>query len=244
MLAVLRGPGHYPLGPIEPFMLEDLIAKPARCAGLTISNTLVRRIVNETLVKADDFTKPDQSNLPLLAFMLHELFEKRSDHELSEDAYNLVGGVAGAVGKHAAKVEDELHRTYGVKADVLLPTLFGSLIVINQLGAPTRRRPLAAGIPAELRAVVEVLVQKRLLRTEGEGNQATISISHEKLFEAWPSLKNYVDKNKKQLIDRTLLESRAKKWAEEGRSWHSGLASGRAGKTGIIAELASPPRKR
>ena len=227
LLSVLRGLGHYPLGPIEPFMLEDLIAKPARCAGLTISNNLVRRIINESLIKADDLTKPDESSLPLLAFVLHELYEKRSNHELSEDAYNKVGGVVGAVAKHAAVVEAELQRSQGVKTDDLLPKVFKSLIIVNQAGLPTRRRPLATEFLAELRRVVEVLVQKRLLRTEGEGDHATISISHERLFEAWPSLKSYVDKNKKQLIDRTLLEGRAKKWVEEGRSWHSGLASAR-----------------
>ncbi|MGE0642623.1 MAG: SUMF1/EgtB/PvdO family nonheme iron enzyme [Nitrospira sp.] len=228
MLEVLRSSGHYPLGPIEPFMLEDLIAKPARCAGLAINNKLVRRIADESLIKAGDLTKPDKSNLPLLAFVLHELYERRSNRELSEDAYNRIGGVAGAVAKHAAVVEDQLRRTKGVKADVLfLPQLFDSLIIVNQLGLPTRRRPLAAELPAELRGVVEVLVQKRLLRTEDEGEKATVSISHETLFEAWPSLKSYLDKNRKQLIDRTLLESRAKKWKEEGRSWHSGLASAR-----------------
>jgi formylglycine-generating enzyme required for sulfatase activity len=227
MLTILRGPGHYPLGPIEPFMVEDLIAKPARCAGLTISDKLVRRIVHETLTKVDDYARSDQTNLPLLAFVLRELFEKRWDHELSENAYNQIGGVAGAVAKHAAGVEAELERTQGVKTDALLPKVFDSLIIQNEVGPPTRRRPLKADLSSELRGAVEVLVQRRLLRTEGEGDQATVSISHEKLFEAWPSLKDYVDKNKKQLIDRTILEHRAKKWAEEGRSWHSGLASAR-----------------
>lgn len=66
-----------------------------------------------------------------------------------------------------------------------------------------------------------------MLRTEGQGEHATVLISHETLFEAWPLLKDYIDKNKKQLIDRTLLEKRAKRWAERGGSWFDGLASGR-----------------
>ena len=225
MLSILRGLGHYPLGPIEPFMLEDLIAKPARCAGLRISTNLVRRIINESLSKADDLTKRDESNLPLLAFVLHELYERRSNHELSEDAYDQVGGVVGAVAKYVAEVEAELQRTHGVKTNDLLLNVFDSLIIVSQVRLSTRRRPLVAEFPAELRTVAEALVRKRLLRTEGEGDHATISISHEMLFKAWPLLKNYIDKNKKQLIDRTLLESRAKKWVEEGKPWHGGLAS-------------------
>ena len=54
-----------------------------------------------------------------------------------------------------------------------------------------------------------------------------MSLSHEQLFEAWPALKLYVDTHKKGLVDRTLLESRARKWVEMGRPWFSGLASGR-----------------
>ncbi len=227
MLRVLRGPGHYPLGPIEPFLLSDLIAKPARCAGLSISDHLVRRLVHETLTKVDDAATPDQSNLPLLAFVLDELFKGRSNHELSEDVYKQMKGVAGAIAQHAAQVEADLDRTQGAKANVLLTKLFESLVIMNTEGLPTRRHPLRREVRQEMNELVNVLVGARLLRTEGEGPRATVSISHERLFEAWPSLKDYVTKNKKQLMDRTLLERRARKWVETDRPWFDGLASGR-----------------
>jgi formylglycine-generating enzyme required for sulfatase activity len=226
MLRVLRGPGHYPLGPIEPFMLPDLIAKPALCAGLSISDHLVRRIVHETMPKGGDERGADQSYLPLLAFVLNHLFAKRADHELSERVYQDVGGVAGAVAHHAGQVEIELHRMLGGQASQLLAKLFESMVIVSAEGLPTRRRPLFAQLPSDMRVAIEVLVKKRLLRTEGQGEQSTVSISHEKLFEAWPSLKDYVAKNKKKLMDRTLLESRAKKWVDMGKPWFSGLAAG------------------
>src|SRR5262249_8557236 len=99
--------------------------------------------------------------------------------------------------------------------------------VQKEEGVPTRNRPPLCGFDSKLRSVINLLVTERLLRTEGEGEAATVSISHEKLFEAWPSLKEYVETNKKGLVDRTLLESRAKKWVDMGRRWFSGLASGR-----------------
>ena len=73
------GKGHYPLGPVEPFMLSDMIVKPAQVRGLKVNETLARRIVHDT------GTEP--GSLPLLAFVLNQLFEKRSDHELSEAVY-------------------------------------------------------------------------------------------------------------------------------------------------------------
>jgi formylglycine-generating enzyme required for sulfatase activity len=74
---------------------------------------------------------------------------------------------------------------------------------------------------------VKLLTDERLLHTEGEGENATVSISHEKLFEAWPALRDYIATNRKLLMDQTLLESRARKWEDMGKPRFSALASGR-----------------
>ena len=66
MLKVLNGRGHYGLGPVEQFMMQDMIIEPAKCAGLTVSENLARRIVNDT--------GAEPGNLPLLAFVLDQLF--------------------------------------------------------------------------------------------------------------------------------------------------------------------------
>jgi hypothetical protein len=219
MLRILRGPGHYPLGPVEPFMLSEMIVKPAQCAGLKVSETLARRIVNDT------GTEP--GSLPLLAFVLNQLFEKRTNYELSDAVYKTLGGVAGAIAQHAASVETMIRNELGAKASDLLPKVFQSLVIVKEEGLPTRRRPLISDFPLEMTKLIDALVLGRLLRTEGEGNTATVSLSHEKLFDAWRLLRDYVASNKKQLVDQTLLESRALKWAEMGKPWFSGLASGR-----------------
>ena len=219
MLRILRGPGHYPLGPVEPFMLPDTIVKPAQCAGLSINETLARRIVHDA--------GAEPGGLPLLAFVLNQLFEKRSDRDLNEAVYETLGGVTGAIAQHAGSVEATIHRKLGGKASDLLPKLFPYLVIVKEEGLPTRRRPLLADLPMEMEKLIDLLVQGRLLHTEGAGITATVSLSHEKLFEAWPSLRDYVAANKKQLMDQTLLESRTRKWVEMGKPWFSGLVSGR-----------------
>jgi formylglycine-generating enzyme required for sulfatase activity len=187
----------------------------------------------------------ESGNLPLLAFVLNQLFEKckeRSDHELSEAFYKDLGGVTGAIAKHAEQVEITIRGEQGAQASNRLSQLFQSLVIVNAEGLPTRRRPLRSAFPPEMSEFITVLVRERLLHTEGEGHNATVSISHETLFEAWPSLREYVATNKKQLMDQTLLESRARKWVEMGRPWFSGLASGRErkdfGRAGIPTLLA------
>lgn len=217
--AVLGSKGHHPLGPIEPFMLEDLITHPARCAGLHIDDDLARRIVYEA--------GSDPGNLPILAFLLNQLFDKRQDRKLTTEGYLALGKVAGAVKQHAEQVEANLQKKEGSKALALLPQLFQSLVTVNADGVPTRRRPLRSAFPSEVNGLLTSLIDARLLWTEGDDAGATVSISHEKLFEAWPSLKVFVEANKKQLIDARLLESRAQKWVELGRPWFDGLASGR-----------------
>jgi formylglycine-generating enzyme required for sulfatase activity len=219
MLQVLRGKGHYPLGPVEPFIMSDMIVKPAHCAGFTVSDTLARRIVNDA--------GSGSANLPLLAFVLDQLFKQRSDQKLSDDAYNTLGGVGGAIAQHAKNVEEIVRRELDTKASNLLSKLFQSLVNVNPEGLPTRKRPRFVEFSSELRQLANVLVRERLLHTEGEGESATVSISHEKLFEAWPALRDFVAANKKQLMDQTLFQSRARKWQEMGRPWFGGLASRR-----------------
>lgn len=219
MLQVLRGLGDYPLGRVEPYMMSDMIVKPALCAGLTIPDTLVRRLLNDTGLEA--------ANLPLLAFVLDQLFQKRSDHKLSDEVYRRLGGVSGAIAEHVKTVENKICHEIGSKALDLLPKIFHSLAIIKEEEKPTRNRPLLAEFPTELHPLVHVLVRERLLNTEGEGESASVSVTHEKLFEAWPALRNYISVNKKALMDQTLLESRARKWEQMGKPRFSGLASGR-----------------
>ena len=104
----------------------------------------------------------------------------------------------------------------------VLPDIFQTLVKLHKdEGTPTRNRPLKSTFTGNLQAVVDLLISApaRLLRTEGEGNDATVSISHEALFGAWPALKDYVETHKKSLMDRTHLESRAQKWDAIGKPW-------------------------
>jgi formylglycine-generating enzyme required for sulfatase activity len=235
MRRVMLDGGSYPLGPIEPYMLSEMIVRPAQCAGLRVSEDLAKRIAH------DSGTEP--GSLPLLAFVLNQLFEKRSDHELSETVYKNLRGVTGAIAKHADQVEATIRNNLGAKASDLLPRLFQSLVIVKEEGPPTRRRPLLSDFPPEMTKLIGLLVRDRLLQTEGEGEAATVSISHEKLFDAWPALRDHIKLNKKSLMDQTLLDNRARKWIDMGKPWFGGLASGRELKDFQRAGVPTPQAK-
>lgn len=219
MVKVLNSIGHYAIGPVKPYMMEDMIRKPAQATGLELSEPFAKRLIHDT--------EAASANLPLLAFVLEQLYRKRMNHELSEKVYDELGGISGAIATHVTKVEATIQKNLRVKPAEVLPPLFHTLVnVQKEEGIPTRNRKKKGNFPKELHSVIDRLVTERLLRTEGQGEDATISISHEKLFDAWPALKDYVDIHKKELVDRTLLDSRAKRWDKRGRPWFRGLVIG------------------
>jgi hypothetical protein len=80
--------------------VRDIIVKPARCAGLPIDDRLVRRLTSET--------GQEPGSLPLLAFALRQLFDRREGTALTEQVYEELGGLSGAIRVHAQTVEDKI----------------------------------------------------------------------------------------------------------------------------------------
>ena len=216
LLKVLRGQGHYPLGRVDPAAIVDMIKKPAQCSGLEVSDRLVRRIAHES------GTEP--GSLPLLAFVLQRLYEQREGHILSEKVYDSLGGVAGAVKDHVKTVEQTLRQKIGSAVDSLLPRLFQALLVVDPEGLPTRRRARRNGLADELRPVADGLINARLLSTEGEGAGSTVTVAHEKLFEAWPALARWIEENKDDLRLLRQAEIDEREWRRYNCSltylWH------------------------
>jgi len=185
MLQVLRGPGHYPLGRVASYRLHDLIMRPAQCAGVSVPEGLVRRLVD------DLGTEP--GNLPLLAFALRRLFDAREDRQMTLGAYEAMGGLEGAIAEHADEVERGLASAMEPSSlEQRLSELFRCLVRIDGEGLVTRRRVSVDALPEALRPIVETLLRQRLLAAEGEGQDAVVSVAHERLFGAWPALARWI----------------------------------------------------
>ncbi len=216
LLQVLRGGGQYPIGPIASFKMDNIIVKPAQCAGMTISDKLVRQLVDDA--------GSEPGNLPLLAFVLQRLYEERQGITLSDRVYKDFGGLEGAIGDHIKTVEEELTKNIGNEALKLLPQIFPLLLLVDVEGHITRRRVLWTQFSAELRPIVEFLVKRRLLSAEGEGDESTVSVAHEKLFDVWPALENWIAENQDDLriVLQAELEAREWKRHEYGKIylWH------------------------
>src|SRR5262249_25369363 len=94
----------------------------------------------------------------------------------------------------------------------LFPRIFPLLVIMNEAGKPARRHVLIAQFPKDLRAVIDVLISARLLSTEGGGETATVSLAHEKLFDAWRALRNWIGENQKDFFLIWRANIQAKEW--------------------------------
>jgi hypothetical protein len=115
--------------PLRSDRLSEVIAKPARRAGLEFEPGLVERMVRETA---------GGDALPLLAYTLSELYERRgADDRVTTSDYEAAGGVVGTLRRRADRVLHELERDQGPP---VVPVLL-KLATISDDGEPLPPRP-------------------------------------------------------------------------------------------------------
>ncbi len=201
------------LPPLTPEELERAVSEPAQRAGLRLEAGLATRIV------ADMGLQP--GGLPLLQYVLTELWERRDGSRLSLRAYDASGGIAGAVGRRAEQLVLELD-AHGREA---ARQLFLRLIEPGE-GAPDTSRRLRTselqGLHSErdqVEAVVESFVRYRLLLVDRdvETREPVLQLAHEALLRVWPRLQRWVDDAREDLRNQRRLAAAAGQWLEAGR---------------------------
>jgi hypothetical protein len=208
LLKVLNGRGYYALAPPDGRSLHDMIARPAHCAGLTISEGLVRRLVDEV--------EQERGSFPLLAFALQQLFDQRVGNELTERAFDHMGGLTGAIRTHVASVEQKICEAIGTDDGQVFAKLFAPLVVVTMERTPTRRRAAKEHFDRTIHSVIDILIKERLLTAEGTNEQSLIAVAHEKLFEGWPRLAGWIEDNREQLFILRQAEIEAGEWIRHG----------------------------
>jgi WD40 repeat protein/tRNA A-37 threonylcarbamoyl transferase component Bud32 len=194
--------------------LERIVVEPARRAGYELEDpTLATEMVDAVA------TQPGA--LALLSFTAAELWKLRDRHfhQLTRKAYVAIGGVAGALARHAETTLSELSSEDQRLVRIAfrhLVTVEGTRQVLtvdelHQLLAPRTEKSRAA-------AVVDRLIAARLLVTsEDTGGIARIEVIHEALLTAWPRLVEWrrEDAEGARLRDQLLVAAR--QWDSRGR---------------------------
>jgi hypothetical protein len=228
LLALKEGAGQYDLRPPTPTEVGQMIRQPTQLAGLRFSHN------PETAAPLDDVLRDtaikDPSALPLLEFTLEQLYKNRTaEGVLTYDAYERLGGIAGALTNRA----DEVLNSLPPAARATLPSVLSMMIGLG-LGAEEniiRKRARADAVTAspESKALVEQFVAARLFITDcADDGTALVSLAHEALLHHWAPITQWIDQNKVYLRTRARIAAAAAVWREQGEAASFLLPSGKS----------------
>ena len=203
-LTLLRSPG--------PEALREILTRPLVATGYVFEDDA---LVDE-MVQA---VGHEAASLPLVQFACSQLWERRdrASRRLSRASYEGIGGVEGALARHADAVLEGLADDQTTAArDLLL-----RLITPEQ----TRRR---VPVPRALEGLGEVgqsvlnhLVGARTLviRKSASGGEAgaTVEIVHESLIRGWNTLRRWFEEAHHDLVFLEEIEQAAELWDRRGR---------------------------
>ena len=191
--------------------LREVIEKPAELPDvqLTFEGDLASDLLFEVQEQA--------GALPLLQFTLDQLFQRRSGHTLTLQAYHEVGGVKGAVAKHAEStytaLPSEEHRS-------MARALFLRLIDPGATEQDTTRRRAAlselvlpdAKQTAIMREAADAFIAARLLTTNEVAGITTVEVSHETLIREWARLADWLREAREDIRLQQALSEDAAEW--------------------------------
>jgi Novel STAND NTPase 1/WD domain, G-beta repeat/Trypsin-like peptidase domain/TIR domain len=222
-------PMHYPeLGhllerhrrPVFPMELEDLRATIESPAALPdVRLTFEGNLVGDLLFEMQG----QVGALPLLQFTLEQLFERRSDHRLTLQAYHELGGVKGALSQYAEKtyaaLPSEEHRK-------MARALFERLVDLGTTEQDTTRRRAAlsefafadATSTRLLRETADAFIAARLLTTNEMAGTTTIEVSHEAVIRVWMRLAEWIREEREDIYLLKVIREDAAEWKRHDNS--------------------------
>lgn len=183
--------------------LAETITGPVARLGLTLEPGLPARLLQEV--------GHDPVGLPLLQYALDQLWQRRSGDTLTHAALDAIGGVHGALARHADAAVDRLAPPEQDAARRLLVRLvvFGA-----DPSSGARRRVLLGSLRPEPpgpfeRAVAALIAARLLVRRSDEGGEAhaTLEVAHEALIRHWDRLWRWYEEARANLTRGAELDA-------------------------------------
>ncbi|MFI7236405.1 trypsin-like peptidase domain-containing protein [Streptomyces cyaneofuscatus] len=206
----LDGGVNIPVTPMSRDQLAEVISEPLeRLPTVAYDPGLKQRIQDDA---------GDQPGvLPLLGFVLTQLWDRQAGGRLRLATYDEIGGVSGALTRHAEKAWQECVGPAD-EADAL--RLLTGLVRVLPGGEAPLRRMITREEAGEARwRIARALAGRRLLVLHGGRNGAqTAELAHETLITTWPTLAAQVKTDSDLLAARAELRHDLDRWEKAGRS--------------------------
>lgn len=218
-----NGLGQFDLQPPTSGEIAEMIRNPARAAGLSFEQNPTTLIRLDDQIRDDAIAHPDI--LPLLQYALNELYLHRNGHNcLCFSTYEAMGGLTGALSQRVETVVAALP----LSAQETLSGLLGRLVIQRHDGSISSRAINWKAItnPGEQR-LAQALIEARVLISEYDHPQRTISVIHEALFVHWPRAAHWVEQNQELLRSHANLAAAAQRWRQEDHSKDYLLSDGK-----------------
>jgi hypothetical protein len=204
---------------VLPMDVEDLRATIEQPAALPdVRLTFEGNLVGDLLFEIQG----QVGALPLLQFTLEQLFQRRSGHRLTLQAYHEIGGVRGALAQHAEKTYLGLlsgeHRR-------LARALFLRLIEPGATEQDTTRRRAAltefefadAKQTKVMSETIDAFVAARLLMTNDIAGVKTLEVSHEAVIREWPRLATWIREAREDIPLQQAVSKDVEEWEHYGK---------------------------
>ena len=195
----------YILRPLSPDKIREAIVGPAHIKGVSFESQALVDTLVESTAKTD-------GGLPLLQFALTELWEARKGDSITQAALDAIGGVAGALARHADQVMLTLPADQRIEARRILMAL------VTMEGTRARRSDEELARTPAAEQALQVLVQARLLVARDSGDGATYEVAHEALLKGWDSLRRWLEEHAESRAAKQRLETATAEWFRLGKS--------------------------
>lgn len=198
--------------PMSTTEMERAITGPAERVGLMVDPNLLGAIIADL--------REEPGALPLLQYVLTELYERRSGRLLTLEAYQASGGALGALARRA----EELLSGMDADGQALTRQLFLRLVMLGEGSEDTRRRVpyaelMALGSDAErVQAVLDAFGRYRLLSFDhdAETREPVVEVAHEALIRSWTRLREWLNESREDLRLQRRLATLATEWRKAG----------------------------
>lgn len=198
----------------NPEQLRVAILEPARLVGLELEAGLANRILHDL--------GSEPGALPLLQDTLDLLWQQRQGRLLTQQAYDEIGGVVGALRGHA----DALYDTLSDSEQSLARRLMVRLVELRHeqdISTATRRRlawnqlrSASAPDATQQDALLARMVDARLLVSDQDGPEPMVEVAHEALIRSWTRLHSWLRDDQLRLAALAEFESWVSRWREYG----------------------------
>lgn len=202
---------------------RQVILRPAEKVGLTVEPELVEVLLQELSQTAGD--------LPLLEFVLEQLWEHRQPGELTLQVYQQqIGGLKGALERKA----QALYTSFDSDAQACARWIFLTLTQLGEGSEDTRRRIARSDLIVKKYPValvdrtLQALANAKLIVIDAEDPTpshtpspplpiVTVEVAHEILIRHWSTLRWWLEENRSRLRAQRQIEQAASQWWQSGQ---------------------------